>query len=322
MPRFPSREHGGNAARPLSAGVPSHCQDVGDGTLMPRFPSRERAGNAAGPMSAGVSSRRLVGIPGRELVRRRLMLPVAALGCCAALVASARADVTPREITMRVEPQDVRIGFFYSGVDLRVSADVAPGLDVVVLVTGSSSRLVLQRKERVWGLFWAPAEEVTFDSVPSLYLLHSTADLSSVAPATVLGGLGVGYEALRAGFGHGRREDLFRELIRLKESEGLFRCTVAAPPSSDSGVSPTSVVRLKVPPRAPPATYAVRFIGFEQGRPVVEGHGSFRLERGAFTGLATSVAAEHGLAYGIFAVVAALGAGLVVGLLFGSVKKR
>jgi hypothetical protein len=250
-------------------------------------------------------------------------LPLA-LACCAALFVSTEVVARPAEVPLRVTPQDVRIGVFYSGIDLRVAADVDPDLDLVVLVAGSSSRLVLQRKERVWGLFWAPAEEVTFDSVPSLYLLQSTTELSNVAPVAVLGELGIGYEALRSGFGRGGRDDLFRELVRLKESEGLFRCTVrdAVDGAPDGGGARERVVRLKVPARARPAAYAVRLLGFRAGKLALQGRGAFRVERGAFMGLATSLSEHHGLAYGIFAVIAALAAGLVVGLLFGSTKKR
>jgi hypothetical protein len=47
-----------------------------------------------------------------------------------------------------------------------------------------------------------------------------------------------------------------------------------------------------------------------------------RLRRGALVAFLSSLAEKHALLYGIFAVVAALATGLIVGLLFGKTRKR
>jgi hypothetical protein len=55
---------------------------------------------------------------------------------------------------------------------------------------------------------------------------------------------------------------------------------------------------------------------------VLREEGAFTISRGAFNALVTRLARDQGLVYGIVAVVVAVGAGLLVGLAFGSVQRH
>ena len=116
----------------------------------------------------------------------RPSLVLGVLACVATVAPALGADAGPRSVPLTVEPARVEIGLLYGGVDLAVSAGIAPGVEVAVLVTGPPSELVLREQARRWGLFWAPAGEVRFDDVPSLYLLRTTTALEGLAPADVL----------------------------------------------------------------------------------------------------------------------------------------
>jgi uncharacterized protein (TIGR02186 family) len=220
-----------------------------------------------------------------------------------------------------VDPPRARIGLFYEGVRLTVSSVVDTGTDVAVLVSGPESALHLRKQARVWGAFWAPSGSVTFEHVPSVYLLRTSGAMERLAPASVLGELGIGYESLRSAVGSGADGDLFPDLIRLKESEHLFGVSmgeVRAEPMSTGQEMVTTVVEL--PAKARPATYRVRFFGFRAGALVVQEEREFALTRGGFNAFVDSLAQRRGLLYGILAVVVAVGAGLLVGAVFGSVK--
>jgi uncharacterized protein (TIGR02186 family) len=226
-----------------------------------------------------------------------------------------------------VEPARAAIGVFYGGVRLTVSSELDTGLAVVVLVSGAETDLHLRKQARVWRAFWAPSGEVTFQDVPLLYLLHASSPLSGLAPPALLDELGLGYESLEAQLGRGAAEDeagardLFTELVRLKESEGLFQIVspgVDVVPAGDGGQRARAV--LDVPVKAPPGVYRVQLFGFRSGHLAIRREGTFTLTRGTFNGLFDSLAEQHGLLYGITAVVLAMGAGLLVGLVFGSVK--
>jgi hypothetical protein len=117
-------------------------------------------------------------------------------------------------------------------------------------------------------------------------------------------------------------EDLFLELVRLKESEGLFHIETKEAREDDhseTGPNPFRVL-FHLPANAPPTTYSVDVYVFRQGRLLTRGEGSFVLRQTRFISFVTSLARDHGLLYGILAVVVALAAGLGVGFLYGSAK--
>jgi len=199
-----------------------------------------------------------------------------------------------------------------------VAAETEPDTEVAVLVTGPPSELVMREQARRWGVFWAPAGEVAFRDVPSLYLLRTTVKTDDLAPAHVLDELGLGYEALEEELGAQSRPDLARELVTLKESEGLFSSMVVT--DEDPLSEFRAVVRL--PARASPSSYTVRLFAFRDQRLVGRGEGTFEVEQAGFVAFVSALAETHGLAYGIFAVVVAVAAGLLVGFLFGSTRKK
>jgi uncharacterized protein (TIGR02186 family) len=250
--------------------------------------------------------------------RRRATLGAVALvaSLLPAIVPHARA----RSLEPTIDPARAEIGLLHSGVDVTVSAQTEPGIEVAVLVAGPAQELVLREQARRWGVFWAPADEVTFEGVPSLYLLRTTADLERLAPAHVLRELGIGYEALRETLGAGVRDELFRELIVLKESEGLFSQTAIVRGAGPGGRGFESVAH--IPARAPASTYSIELWAFRDGRLVGRGDGTFELERTRVVDFISSLAETHGLEYGLFAVVVAVASGLLVGSLFGSTRKK
>jgi uncharacterized protein (TIGR02186 family) len=257
-------------------------------------------------------------------MRARPAARLGLLACAATLALPSGARARPESMPLAMEPTHVEIGLLYSGVDLTVSTEREPATDLAVLVTGPASDLALREKARRWGLFWAPAGEVHFEGVPSLYLLRTTTPLEELAPARVLEDLGLGYPALRAALGPETRDDLFRELIVLKESEGLFSTTPGGDGDREAPADGGSSYRttLHIPARARAGTYSVGLFAFRDGQLVTRTSGNVELEKAGFVAYVSTLAESHGLAYGIFAVVIAVAAGLLVGFLFGSTRKK
>jgi uncharacterized protein (TIGR02186 family) len=254
--------------------------------------------------------------------RRAAVLGV--LVCGASLVRADGPGAGPGSAPVTIEPARVEIGLLYSGADLTVSAETEPGVEVAVLVSGPPSELVMREQARRWGLFWAPAGEVTFEDVPSLYLLETTVEAEELAPTHVLEELGIGYASLRTRLGEETRHDLVRELIVLKESEGLFSSTVAKNDDREAPVAGGPVYRtvVHIPARAPAGTYSVQLCTFREGHLVSRSDRAFELEQAGFVAFVSSLAETHGLAYGVFAVVVAVASGLLVGFVFGSTRKK
>ena len=233
----------------------------------------------------------------------------------------AREALGQETMPMSIEPPRADIGVFYDGVQLKVTSTVDAATDVAVLVSGPASELQLRRQSRVWGVFWAPGGAVTFERVPTVYLLRTSTSLEHLAPPPVLRALGLGYESLATTVTGDAEENLLPELIRLKESEGLFHYSAGAMDVEPLGLGRRSVAaEIAIPPKAGAAVYRVQLFGFRGGTLVKREEASFTLGRGRFNAFAESLAGNHGLLYGMLAVVVAMGAGLLVGFVFGSVK--
>lgn len=250
---------------------------------------------------------------------RRLAL--AGLGAAVAMAAAAAVPPGRSDGPLRVEPARVAIGLFYRGARVTVSADVDSGTAVAVLVTGPAGDLPLRTQARLWGLFWAPAGHVTFEHVPAAYALATSAPLGRLAPPALLRALDIGYDLFRPDSTRPLARDFFPELIRLRESERLFRIQeggvrlVAA-----GGGRQRAEAIIVLPARAPAAAYRVRLFGFRAGRLVAREESAFTVSRSGLVAWIGALARDQGLVYGIVAVVVAVGAGLLVGVVFGPAR--
>ncbi len=218
--------------------------------------------------------------------------------------------------TFTVEPQQVPIGLFYGGTTIRVQGDLPADLPCAVLLEGPREPLTLKRKGKVWGLLWMNVGEVEFAEVPTVYLLQTSAPLSSLASAGQLAEAGLGYPALarRAG----TDTTAFRELIQLKEKEGFFSVAAGAvslEPAEQGTARLSSAIPLRA--RIPAGEYTVSLIGFDGGHVRRLARAAVSLEQVGLVQALHSLAMERGLLYGCTAVIIALLAGLGTGLIFG-----
>ena len=232
------------------------------------------------------------------------------------------AGAAQEKIDLEVQPSTGELGFFFSGVEVRITANVDPDTEVAIVMIGPPVTLHMRRNERVFGMFWAPMGRITFEAIPSLYFLRTSADLVALAPKEILDELGVGYESLISPKADAETKGLLPDLIRLKESEGLFSSATAGTmiASELRGNRKQITAAFSLPSNAPATSYAVRLYGFRDGSLAAQGRGEFDLNTTKLVALTTSLAWEHGLMYGLLAVVVALGAGLGVGFLYGSRK--
>lgn len=249
-----------------------------------------------------------------------VVLAVCLLG--AVMVPPVRAAAQQDSDTLSVHPARAEISVFYHGAQLLVSTVVDTGTDIAVLVSGQAEELHLREQARVWGMFWAPGGEITFDSIPTMYLLFTSIPVEDLAPPRLLAELGLGYESfLPTGDAGDDRERLFPDLLRLKESEGLFHYSVGALQTEPvEGGQQAVTVAIDVTPKARAGTYRVQLFGFQDQVLSIRREGTFTLGRSAFNAFVGSLVQQHALLYGVLAVVVAGGAGLLVGLVFGSVK--
>ncbi|MEZ5831221.1 MAG: TIGR02186 family protein [Dongiaceae bacterium] len=95
------------------------------------------------------------------------------------------APVWAKGIVADVDDHLVEITTDFAGQDILVFGAIdAPG-DVILVMRGPSSRLLVHRKDRIAGV-WVNADSIEFDGVPSLYGVASSRPLYEILTPDVL----------------------------------------------------------------------------------------------------------------------------------------
>jgi uncharacterized protein (TIGR02186 family) len=228
---------------------------------------------------------------------------------------------------MKIDRTEIPVNMFFTGATVHVEATIPAGCDAAILCAGEEHAVELKRKGKVLGLLWMSVGDAVFEEVPSLYLLHTTRPLSELAPTPVLEELGLGYpalqsRALRSAAAIERDAD-FAEFLKLKQSEDLYSYDDQG---MKLGPGPSGAIRVSadclLPTKVPWGEYQVRLFGFKEGKGELLRSDRLHVIPVGVTAHISTLARNHGLLYGIFAVVIALGVGLLTGLAFGLGSKK
>lgn len=183
-----------------------------------------------------------------------------------------------------------------------------PG-ELAVVVRGPERDMVVRHKDKVMGV-WMNRESVRFRGVPSYYDFAVGGSENDLAPADVRRQLGIGLDGLSiAPVGRGEAETAgrFREaLIRNKQAQGLF-------PLSPENITFLSGdffrASFDMPSAVPMGEYDVQAFLFRDGRLVARRDTTLRVTQVGIGARLFLFAYNQGLAYGLCAVLFALGAG-------------
>ena len=237
---------------------------------------------------------------------------------------------------LMVVPEHVEIDLSYSGANIEVGAEVPAGYEAAVRLMTRPERLELKKLGKKAGLLWMGAGTVTFENIPVVYQVLSTAPLVDLAPQALRAQWMLGYESLVPDQAPGAA--LRGDLVGLKERDGLFALREGAlartqrsfPPSSplsvgavkDSAtmVEPPQRLRgtFRLPASAPAGDYSVDLIGFKDQHAVHLASATLHMEHAGAVRIVRRLALDHGLAYGGAACLIAIVVGLLTGRLFRS----
>jgi len=222
-----------------------------------------------------------------------------------------------------VLPDGVHIDESFRGEQVIISAEIPKGTSAVVEIKGATHKDHLLRKGRRGGL-WMSVGEVTVSGAPSVYLVMTTAGLAS-QPDTAFQW---GYNALEklTEFGGALPRDgagaLFKEFVKLKESEGFYGVFPDALKVSTSGESATVEGQVTLPSNIAPGNYEVSLSVLNSGKVVDRKFVQFAVDMEGLPALLSTLAHGHALLYGILAVVIAIITGFVMGVVFKSKSAR
>lgn len=242
---------------------------------------------------------------------------VGVMGAC--LLQNAVPAAYAASANFQVKPAAVNIGLFFGGARLTVTGKVPRGAVVVMEILGKTTEEDLMRKGKEWEL-WMNMGEVDVDGAPSLFLVKSS------SPGAVTGsGAGAkwGYGALekRISF-KGRpksfsKDRLFKEFIRLKESQGVYGVASEGVALNASGTDySTAKAVFQIPTRVAPGTYRVCLYAIRNGQVVLQQSVPLQVTMVGVPAFLASMARVHMVLYGFMAVLIAMSAGLLTGVIF------
>ncbi len=229
--------------------------------------------------------------------------------------------------TTKNEPNLIAIGAFFNGTQLTVSGKVGIENDVAVLVSGKQEELALKKKGKAMGLLWMNLGDVHFKNVPSLYILYSskTAVASDPQNSKTLEKLDIGFKYLKKEMEieapQADRDELANEFFKLKQKQGLY----AFHPDNirfeqQSETEKTFIAGIRIPPGIPVGEYQIRVMEIHNGRIVDTAVNQLKVKEEGIPLMLSSLAFNHSLLYGLFAVLIAVAAGLAMDFFFGTGK--
>ncbi len=259
-------------------------------------------------------------------MRGRVLLAVTALVLLSLPVAAQEPPGGPAA-SLELEPTAIPVDVFHNGARLRVQGEVPVGYEIAVVCRGVDDTVELTKKGKLLGLLWMNVGEATLEHVPALYQVNTVHSLKEIAPPDVRRALGVGYDALEARVTSdqeaGEQSRLFGELIKLKEREGLFATREHAVQRTDHGAGQAAIATtFTIPARAPFGSYEVVLFGFRDGVGRKLATAQVGVHPVGLVAFMSSLARNHGLAFGLLAVGVAIAMGLLTGVIFGRGSKK
>jgi uncharacterized protein (TIGR02186 family) len=220
----------------------------------------------------------------------------------------------------------IEIRYSFSGAELILFGAVGATsintlhdeYDVVIVVRGPEEPAVVRRKDRVGGI-WINTDAVRFPSAPGYYAVAASRPLEEIATPIAFASYGIGFKNLPlvadSGTGRGLTAPPpeFRDaLFRLRAGEGLYRQEVDTVAIVDEGLFRTDI---HLPANVPIGEFIVETFVFQKGSMKARHRINMNVDKEGFERAAYTFAHEWPFFYGLMAVIVALGAGWLAGVL-------
>lgn len=258
---------------------------------------------------------------------RRSILP--ALLCAVflfqpSLEASETADSSGRGLVIDSSKSVIEVGIRYNGarIDFFGSFGETDADALISKLTSPAETVKLNLKGRV-GPFWMNTRQYQVDNVPSMYQVQASAPLDEITTPELAQELRIGYETIKSQMKFhimkgekepGDEETIFQGLMKIKVESSLYRI-------DDTGRIEIKEGKLfshsfDFPPAAKPGVYNVEYFLLKDGKLVEKGSREIHIKKVGMVAFIAQAAQKQPLLYGIFAVLIALGTGLIVGFIF------
>jgi uncharacterized protein (TIGR02186 family) len=247
--------------------------------------------------------------------------------CLAAILSLPRsvssADENPSQIT--IEPDQIKVGTFYDGCDVLVSATVTSCDGAVIVLEGKEQEVTLNRKGRV-AVIWMNVARITVGGLPEVYILAASDSLDNICSEVTLQELELGLNSLRSKIkvssDHPLTGDEFEQFLKLKEYGGTYDTDIKIDLKSISPDRQVITAVLPIPSGMPPGSYDIKLYCFSQGNLIGKQVGRLEIKSIGLPCLLMNLAEGHAAVYGILAIFVAMAAGLIIGIISNILSGR
>lgn len=218
----------------------------------------------------------------------------------------------------------IEIRYSFSGADLilfgAIGASavdpVSDSFDVVIVVRGPEAATMVRQKEKV-GPIWINNREVMFPAAPGYYAVAASRPLSEIATDRIFQSYGIGFDhlPLLARMPDGLRspdQDFRNALFRLRAGERLYRQEQDEVVHVGEGLFKTDI---RLPANVPVGEFLVETFIFQEGALKARNRIKLTVDKEGFERAAYDYAHKYPFWYGITAVIVALSAGWLAGVL-------
>jgi uncharacterized protein (TIGR02186 family) len=225
-------------------------------------------------------------------------------------------------LTAKANHDHINIDFFYHGSTVSVSGITDPGTDLIIKIVSPEGHEALKEKGKVGGILWMNVDTMNFEHVPNLYSIHSTRKLDEMISREEMDKYVIGYPALNR---HAAidplttpegKEKWFNEFIKYKEKSKLYSTTDGKIEMKDKDGKQSYYILTQWPYQAPPGDYIVTVYEIKNGKVVDQAESKVLVEQAGVVKTLAGMARNNAALYGLLSIIAALGAGFSVGLIF------
>ena len=226
------------------------------------------------------------------------------------------APASSQSIVTDLSTREVAISTGFTGAELLLFGATEGFGDIVVTVEGPKRDEIIRRKERVAGI-WVNGTSVTFENAPAYYRTAASKPLSEIAAPEVLEKLQIGSSRIDLSTRSSRGAEAileFREaFLRSKKRQALYSEDI-----SDIRIIRGRLFRSTIPfpVNVPTGTYQVTVHLFKDGRLVSSEKTPLTVHKVGLEAKIYDFAHDHAAWYGIIAIVIALVAGWLAGVIF------
>ena len=226
------------------------------------------------------------------------------------------------ELTAIANHDRISIDFFYHGSSVSVRGVSDPDADLVIKISAPDSHYALRQKGKVGGLLWMNVGTLNFEHVPSLYFLASSKKIDDILGSDEMAKDVLGYEALKEHVeltpvkDEAEKTKWFNEFLKYKENSKLYSVASGNITFSEKEGKQNYYTLFDWPYQAVPGDYTITVYAVKDHKVIEKAETKVRVEQAGIVKSLAGMAKNNASVYGILSILAALGAGFGVGLIF------